>query len=105
MKAIIQVTVNCSDDDEAERIATRALEQRLAASVNIYPAISSAYYWDGRVNKRQEVPVVLKTRQELFTALAELINAAHVYETPAILASLPDQVNPDYADWVYAETR
>ena len=105
MSGIIDVWINCADADEAERIAEAAIGARLAACANIYPEIASAYRWKGKVERAGEVPLLMKTRAELFDELARLAGRLHSYETPSILGVPIAQVSADYADWVIAETK
>lgn len=104
MSEVIDVWVNCASRDEAERIAEAAIESRLAACANLYPSIASAYRWHGRVERAEEVPLLLKTRPDLFDRLARLIGRLHSYETPSVIGIRADRVIENYAAWVAAET-
>ena len=104
MVEVIEVHVNCSSKTEAERIARAALDGRLAASANLFPAISSTYHWKHSVETTEEFPLVLKSTDVRFAALAELIGSLHAYETPSIIGHRIDQVSADYRDWIIRET-
>ena len=105
MSEIIDVWINCANADEATRISEAAIEARLAACGNIYAQITSAYHWKGKVEREPEVPLLLKTRADLFDELARLVAWLHSYETPAIIGVPIAHVNADYAKWVAAETK
>lgn len=105
MDEIIEVQVNCASQDEAERIAEAVVDERLAACANIHGPIRSLYHWGGRVERAEEVPLVLKTRAALFEPLAARIAALHSYEVPGILALPVGTVNAAYRDWLLTETR
>lgn len=105
MTGVVAVHVNCASEEEAEAIASAALAHRLAAAANMHGAIDSFFHWEGAVETTEEVPLVLKTRAELFDDLASLIMDLHSYETPAILGFRADYVNADYAKWLREVTR
>lgn len=105
MSQVIDVWVNCASHGEAERIATEAIDSRLAACANIFPGISSAYHWRGGVEHTPEVPLLMKTRDDLFDELARLVERLHGYETPSIIGIRAEFVNAAYEEWVVRETR
>jgi len=47
---------------------------------------ASIYHWRGSIETSPEVPLSIKTRADLFDAVAAAIRAAHPYELPEILA-------------------
>jgi len=104
MTEILLVQVNCASGAEAAGIARAAVARRLAAAGNIHPPIASLYRWQGAIETRTEVPLVLKTRPELFDALARLIVELHSDATPCIIGVEADQAHQPYADWVAAAT-
>ena len=60
------VIVFCTfaNDQDALRIAGALVEARLAACVNLLPAIRSIYRWKGEIEHADEVPVLIKTTQQ-----------------------------------------
>lgn len=102
---IIDIWINCPTAEVAEQIAESLLEDRLIACSNTFPAISSAFHWKGGIDREGEVPLLVKTRQELFAAVAARVRELHPYETPSTTGLLVDLVDEDYRRWVYEETR
>ncbi|MGF1477676.1 MAG: divalent-cation tolerance protein CutA [Geminicoccaceae bacterium] len=102
---IIDIWINCPDQQVADRIADTLVGERLAACANIFPPIRSAFHWKGAVEREEEVPLVIKTRETLFDAVVRRARAIHPYETPSILGLPVAFVNEDYREWVIAETR
>ena len=102
---LIEVRVNCPARETAERIAAACMTERLAASANILAPIESSYWWKGTVEKASEVPVVFKTRAELFDALCAKVKSSHPYEIPGIAATELALVDKPYADWLIEQTR
>jgi periplasmic divalent cation tolerance protein len=89
---------------EAEQSGRALVERRLCACVNILPGMVSLYWWQGAIERGEEVVMIIKTR----AALAEKVRAAvkdmHSYTTPAILVLPIETVDPDYHAWIVAET-
>ncbi len=102
---LIEICVNCPGTEIARRIAAALIEQRLVACANVHSPIESRYRWKGNVEQEAEVPLVVKTREELFGRVAEAIKTMHPYETPSIIGTAASQVDPAYLDWIYAETK
>jgi periplasmic divalent cation tolerance protein len=89
--------------DEARTIGRIAVEERLAACVNILGACSSIYRWQGAIEQADEIAAIFKTRRDAAPALVARIAALHSYDVPAITAWEVTDTVPDYADWVRAE--
>ncbi|MBT8487207.1 MAG: divalent-cation tolerance protein CutA, partial [Gemmatimonadetes bacterium] len=59
--AVTVVLTTAPDAEVAEALATRVVDERLAACANIVPGITSIYRWEGEVQRDAEVLVILKT--------------------------------------------
>ena len=88
----------------AEAAGRDVVGRRLAACVNILPAMVSIYPWQGRIERAEEAVMILKTRRALTERLMAAVRAAHPYEVPAILVLPLAGADPDYAAWITAET-
>jgi len=89
---------------EAERIGQAVLERRLAACVNILPGMISHYWWQGAIERAEEVVMVIKTRASLAEAVQAAVKELHSYTTPAILVLPIEGGEPGYLAWLMAET-
>ena len=89
---------------EAERAGRSIVEQRLAACVNILPGMVSHYWWQGAVERGEEVVMIIKTRASLAERVSAAVKADHSYTTPAILVLPVEQVDAAYLGWLMAET-
>ncbi len=47
----------------ADALAGSVVEASLAACVNILPAVTSVYRWEGKVNRDPELLLIIKTRK------------------------------------------
>jgi len=103
--ATLLVLTNLPDRESAEKIARAAVEERVAACVNILGTARSVYRWQGAVEVADEVPVFLKTTEDRYGALERLIRELHPYDLPEIIAIPVESGLADYLDWVAEETR
>ena len=70
----IVVLVTAPHMDEAEAIATKLLEAKLVACANLVPGLTSLFWWEGKIDRAEEVLMVMKTtreRLEHVTAMVE----------------------------------
>jgi periplasmic divalent cation tolerance protein len=89
---------------EAERIGRALLERRLAACVNILPGMISHYWWQGAIERGEEVVMIVKTRASLADGVRAAVKEMHSYTTPAILVLPIEGGEPGYIDWLMRET-
>lgn len=105
MQQALLVLTNVPDGATAQAIAHAVLGQRLAACVNVLPAVTSIYRWQGAVEQASEVTLLIKTTQARYAELEAAIKSAHPYEVPEIIASPIVAGLPAYLDWVAEETK
>ena len=89
---------------EAERIGRELVQRRLCACVNILPGMVSLYWWEGAIERGEEVVMIIKTRASLAERVRAAVKEMHSYTTPAILVIPLESVDQSYLDWMLAET-
>ena len=89
---------------EAERAGRSLVERRLCACVNIFPGMISHYWWQGAVERGEEVVMIIKTRASLAESVGTAVKEMHSYETPAIMVIPIESLDPGYLNWILAET-
>ena len=99
------IYVTAKDEAEARAIARTVVEERLAACGNLLGAMQSVYQWKGAVCEESEVALLLKTSAARKDALLARVRALHSYETPCVICLPIMDGNPDFLDWIAAETR
>lgn len=99
------VLMTAPSADVAASIARSLVEEKLAACVNIIPAVRSIYAWQGKVCDEGEVLCILKTRRALFAVLRDRIHVLHPYDVPEVVALDPFEANDLYGKWVVESTR
>ena len=90
---------------EAERIGRELVERRLCACVNILPSMVSLYWWQGAVERGDEAVMFIKTRAALAEPVRAAVRQLHSYTTPAILVLPIESVDPNYKEWLLAESK
>lgn len=101
----VMVYVTAPDLECARQLAQAAVSERLAACANILGAISSVYWWDGKVNNDDEIALIFKTLDVNIDALRQRLAALHPYECPCIVAVPISGGNPAFLDWIAAEAK
>lgn len=88
---------------EAEKAGSAILEKRLAACINILPGMISHYWWEGKIERAEEVVMLVKTRASLAEGVRQAVKALHSYTTPAIMVLPVESVDADYYRWILEE--
>lgn len=85
--------------DQADTLAHAAVEQRLAACVQV-EAVHSTYRWQGAVASEPEVRLMFKTSRAMYPALEAMLKSLHPYQVPAIFALPVVEASAGYAAWL-----
>lgn len=86
--------------EEAEALAEKIVDAKLAACVQVMPQMTSVYFWQGKVQKEAEYLLLIKTLPEKFDDLEQFITANHSYTVPEIVAIGVDKVSGPYLAWM-----
>jgi len=89
----------------AEAIGGDLLERRLAACVNILPAMTSMYVWQGKLTRDSEVSMLIKTRADLADSAIAAATQRHPYANPAFVVLPVVGGAPAFLAWIAAETQ
>lgn len=98
------VYITTESMEEARRIGRALVEARLAACVNILAGMTSMYWWKGEIQDGRETVLIAKTRAHLLAALTDKVKELHGYDCPCIVALPITGGNPEFLDWIAAET-
>jgi periplasmic divalent cation tolerance protein len=92
-------------DADAAAFASALVEARLAACVNVLPAMESIYRWEGAVERETERQIVLKTSTDRTDALWERVRELHPYDVPEFIVLPIVDGNDAYLRWIGDSTR
>lgn len=99
------IYVTAPSRDEALKLARILVEERLAACANVLGAITSVYWWDGKLNEDAEVALIAKTRAALVDAVIDRVRQVHSYDCPCVVSLPIESGNPAFLQWIAAETQ
>ncbi len=100
MADTVVVLVTVPTADAGGKIAVAAVEEGLAACVNIVPGVRSIFRWEGRVQDEPELLLLLKTTRERLGALETRVRALHPYSVPEFIAVPVVAGHGPYLAWV-----
>ena len=97
---VIVLTTLPLETDPAS-LARTLVEERLVACVNVLPAMTSTYRWEGKVEEASERQVVMKTEAARVHALRDRLQELHPYDVPEFLV-ISAAGSDAYLDWIRA---
>ena len=83
-----------------ERIASMLVEHKLAACCNLIPGLTSIYEWQGKVEKDEELLLMIKSTQIALPELTKAVQQAHSYDECEVIAVPIVGGSKSYIDWV-----
>lgn len=86
--------------DFAQKCARELVSQKFAACVNILPAMTSIYAWQGEIESAQEYLLMIKARANHYSEIENWLKSNHPYEVPEIIALPIAQGLPAYLNWI-----
>ena len=101
---LIAVHTTVATEADAQRLAEAAVQNRLAACVQI-ERIDSVYVWQDALQREPEWRLLLKNTDARCPALMDWLREQHPYELPAIYSIEVRDATADYVQWVVAQTQ
>ena len=96
----IVILSTVSSHQEGDKIATKLVNEHIAACVNIIPKIFSIYRWQGQVHKDEELLLIIKTNQQKEAQVYDIIKDMHNYDTPELITFDMKNIDDKYANWL-----
>jgi periplasmic divalent cation tolerance protein len=94
------VLMTAPNKEEAVKIVRALLEEKLIACANIIDAVSSFFWWQGKIEQEEEVLAIMKSHEDLFEKLSERVTELHSYDVPEVLALPIVAGSSSYLDWL-----
>lgn len=102
--SVLVVVTSVGTEEQALEIAQRLVESQLAACVNILPEVRSVFRWKGKVQHEGELLLMVKTLEENFERVRQVIKDLNAYELPEILGFPTSHADEAFAAWVAASS-
>ena len=99
------IFVTASGKEEADKIAENIIQNKLAACVNIISNIESVFWWEGKIDRAQEVLLVIKSVESKVGEIIAAVKSLHSYEVPEIIALPITAGFKPYLDWINESIR
>ena len=96
--------VTVGDKKTAADISNGLLKEKLAACVSAVPGLESSYWWKDRIEKSEEILLIIKTRRALREDVVQFVKQHHTYKVPETVFVEMDAAPQDYLDWIGANT-
>jgi periplasmic divalent cation tolerance protein len=101
----VLATTTTSTREDAGKIASALVEERLAACVQIVGPITSVYRWQGAVEEEKEILLLIKSTGDLVPRIAELLDRIHPYDVPELIATPITGGSSAYLSWLEENIR
>ena len=95
----IAVFTTAGNLEDARKLATTLVEQKLAACAQI-SEIESFYTWENEVQNDQEFRIMFKTTKDKYKDVEKAILKIHTYDLPAIYAVDIDDIHEPLGEWI-----
>jgi periplasmic divalent cation tolerance protein len=105
MKNIIAIHTTLASIDDARKIATTLLDQKLIACAQISSPIESIYRWKDKVETAIEYKLTVKTTMDAVQQVIAVIEINHPYEVPEIVGQRMDFTAKKYQQWLEEEVK
>lgn len=101
----ILIYITTSNQEEAKTLSKILLDKKLIACSNILSQMNSFYSWEGKIESSQECILLLKSFQEKYRSIEEVVLANHSYEIPCLITLKLESVNKAYLDWMKSQVQ
>ncbi len=91
--------------EEAKKLSEILIQEKLIACANIIKDVSSIFMWENKLETPDEVILIAKTKEALFTNVSETVKKHHSYDTPCIVALPIIDGSGEFLQWIEDETK
>lgn len=80
--------LTCANNEEAIKISNALLKAKLIVCAR-HSSISSAYWWNGKINHDNEVLIMMESREDKFSNIEKIVTELHSYDE-YVLTMIPN---------------
>ena len=88
--------------EDALKIGEKLVELNLSPCIQLIPKIESIFKWEGKVQKEDEILLLIKYDLRKESELITYLDEHHPYEIPEIISTKFDIENSDYIQWFFS---
>ena len=99
------ILTTVSSKEEGERIASKLVNNKLAACVNILPQMTSIYRWENKIHNEKEFLLTIKTAKYHEQEVYDYIKDNHSYDVPEIITLEIKNIDKKYSEWLNSSIR
>jgi len=96
----ILVFITSPSKKEGQHIVSELMDRHLVACGNILEGVDSIFTWKGKIERANEVFVILKTKRAMFKEIVYVVEKIHSYEVPEIIALPIMDGSKEYLKWI-----
>jgi periplasmic divalent cation tolerance protein len=96
----MHLTLITAPPDQANALAKTLVAERLCACVNVVPAVTSHYIWEGKPEEDTEALLIAKVSADRLAAFTARVKELHPYSVPEVVALDVVGGNAEYIEWV-----
>lgn len=100
---LITLLLTCANPREAQKIADKLLDEKLAACVR-QTEVKSDYWWQGQKQQSGEVQLIIESTAEKFHRIEATVKGLHSYETFVLTAYPVLRASAGVEKWVKEST-
>jgi periplasmic divalent cation tolerance protein len=86
--------------EEGKKIANNLVESRFAACVSIIQNVFSIYRWKGKIERENELLLIMKTTEKNCDLLIQRVREIHNYSNPECVGFKIEKGSKKYLDWI-----
>lgn len=101
---MILIFLTCKNKKEADEISSVLLEKKLIACAKTIP-VNSKSLWKGRIEKGDEVLLLLETLEERFSQIEKVVRKLHSYETFVMFAIPVVKTSRGISEWLKSQIK
>ncbi len=97
---MLKVIFTTLPESQSQALAQKIIELKLAACVHLIPKITSFFIWKEKIQKEEEILLIIKTLPHKEQEITDFLSKNHPYKVPEILTLNSDNINSSYLQWM-----